>query len=98
MAIKLRCVADTHGRLPPALDERGAAAWLRAGDVYEAPGPDGVAVEPRSPIDTTVNGVKLRGYRLDDFDFKDDAEVCATTARKNGYLLVKVMDTQPAAK
>jgi len=48
-------------------------------------------------LDTAVNGVKLNGYRLDEFDFKDDAEVYAAVARKNGFIWVKVVDTQPGA-
>ncbi|MGC4115832.1 MAG: metallophosphoesterase [Myxococcales bacterium] len=34
---RLLCCSDTHDRLPPALPEDGAAAWLHAGDVYEDP-------------------------------------------------------------
>ena len=58
---------------------------------------DGASVELRNPIDTTVNGVKLLGFRLDEFDFKDDAEMYAAIARTNGYVWVKVMDSQPVA-
>ena len=57
----------------------------------------GESVELRNAVDTTVNGVKLTGYRLFDFDWKDDAEMFAAVARKNGYLWVKVVDTQPAS-
>ena len=32
--MKFLCCSDTHGRVPPALDEQGATAWLHAGDVY----------------------------------------------------------------
>lgn len=36
-AVRLLCCSDTHDRLPPALPEEGATAWLHGGDVYEAP-------------------------------------------------------------
>lgn len=36
--LRLLCCSDTHDRLPPALPENGAAAWLHAGDVFEDPG------------------------------------------------------------
>jgi hypothetical protein len=58
---------------------------------------DGESVDLRNAVDTTINGVKLKGYRLDEFDSRDDAELYATIARKNGFLWVKVVDAQPAA-
>lgn len=33
--VRLLCCSDTHGSPPPPVDERGAAAWLHGGDVYE---------------------------------------------------------------
>ena len=48
MRHKLLCCSDTHGSVPPALDESGALAWLHGGDVCN--GPDLVDVEG-DPID-----------------------------------------------
>jgi len=33
--VKLPCCSDTQGKPPPEVDDRGAAAWLHGGDVYE---------------------------------------------------------------
>lgn len=33
--MKFACCSDTHGKLPPAIDENGIMAWLHAGDVYD---------------------------------------------------------------
>ena len=35
--VELLCFSDTHGDLPPALDETHAIAWLFAGDYYNGP-------------------------------------------------------------
>lgn len=34
MKYKMLCCSDTHGKVPPPLDEADATAWLHAGDVY----------------------------------------------------------------
>jgi Icc-related predicted phosphoesterase len=52
---RLLCCSDTHGRLPPALDEAGATAWLHAGDVANGPelvadGSDPLADPLREPV------------------------------------------------
>ncbi|HEX8912833.1 MAG TPA: metallophosphoesterase [Humisphaera sp.] len=37
MTHRLLCCSDTHGQLPPVLDETGATAWLHGGDVADGP-------------------------------------------------------------
>ena len=37
MRHRLLCCSDTHGQLPPALDETDALAWLHGGDVCNGP-------------------------------------------------------------
>jgi Icc-related predicted phosphoesterase len=37
MRHRLLCCSDTHGQLPPSLDESESLAWLHAGDICNAP-------------------------------------------------------------
>ena len=37
MTHRLLCCSDTHGEMPPSLDEAGAVGWLHAGDICNGP-------------------------------------------------------------
>jgi Icc-related predicted phosphoesterase len=37
MGYRIICCSDTHGKIPPQIDETGAIAWLHGGDVSNGP-------------------------------------------------------------
>lgn len=53
------CCSDTHGEVPPVLDDANATAWLHAGDVADGPS----AVEDESdPLDDPLRAAAARWY------------------------------------
>src|SRR3954454_19310461 len=46
MRYRFLCCSDTHGTVPPTIDESGAIAWLHAGDVNNGPTAVGDGSDP----------------------------------------------------
>ena len=46
MSIRILCCSDTHGTVPPIVDERSVVAWLHGGDVTDGPSALGDGSDP----------------------------------------------------
>jgi Icc-related predicted phosphoesterase len=68
MPIRLLCCSDTHDRLPPALPEADATAWLHGGDVYDLPGftkaPPGLSDNAHPDVDAWARRRSIPVYTV----------------------------------